>query len=157
MEQVKIKNYEREHGPGTFIRFRHLPQAEADALRYKITTRLGLELNTSPLELVKAIQQRSSQFNGLNATDNQFRIRQVLTTLELNISPVTYLNWYRYDDIDEVSTNDLCDYFHDIWYPSADDLDLVDTKVNWILSIEHDGAIRVLRLNNRGESNWGSP
>jgi len=56
------------------------------------------------------------------------------------------LNWYRFDKIDELRFVDLCEKFEDIWYPSSDDLDIFDRNMNWLISIEHSGSIRVLRI-----------
>jgi hypothetical protein len=32
-------------------------------------------------------------------------------------------------------------YFSDLWYPGADDIDLFDASVSWVVAIRHDGAV----------------
>ena len=57
-----------------------------------------------------------------------------------------FLNWYRFDNIDEIEVDGLNTYFADIWYPSTDDIDLFDNTFKWIVSIRHDGQISRGRL-----------
>ena len=37
-------------------------------------------------------------------------------------------------------------YFSDIWYPSTDDIDVFDSSVSWILSVNHEGEIRSMHF-----------
>jgi hypothetical protein len=56
-----------------------------------------------------------------------------------------YLNWYRFDDIDQIDLAALDQYFSDIWYPGSDDLDVFDDSTDWIVSIAHFGKIRFFK------------
>ena len=42
--------------------------------------------------------------------------------------------------------NDTDSYFDDIWYPDADDIDVFDDTVTWILSVAHSGQNKLLKL-----------
>lgn len=46
------------------------------------------------------------------------------------IKPQTnvYINWYRYDQVDEMAFVDLDKCFADIWYPGPDDIDIFDSE-----------------------------
>lgn len=44
-----------------------------------------------------------------------------------------------------MSINELDKYFYDIWFPIADDIDLFDKSLSWILSIRHDGCITYIK------------
>jgi hypothetical protein len=61
-------------------------------------------------------------------------------------SETIFLNWYRYDDVDEMRLADVTKFFEDIWYPSSDDLDIFDESLRWILSIRHDGEVKYVNL-----------
>jgi hypothetical protein len=52
-----------------------------------------------------------------------------------------FLNWYRFDKVDELKFDDLCEVFDDLWYPSSDDLDILNPNINWVVSIEHFGQL----------------
>jgi len=66
--------------------------------------------------------------------------------LGISAEKKVYVNWYRYDNVDEIQFVDLTKYFDDIWYPGLDDIDIFDATFSWILSISHDGAVRSARL-----------
>ncbi len=146
MQPFKIEHYEAEHGSGTFMPFRHLPDDEAAALQKLLLARLGLDERTSPIELVQFVLNESLPVEGFNAEDEGFSLSELLESLQLKMPELIYLNWHRFDDIDEVKTDDLIGMFDHVWYPAADDLDLVDQELRWLLSIHHSGALRVFKM-----------
>lgn len=146
MKTFKIENYEREHGSGTFIAFRHLSPEQAEDISQTLVARLGLPTDTSSSGLVSAVLDRSSLLPGVCADVDEFDLSSLFARCGIEVSSKTYLNWYRYDDIDELDTKDLIKHFDYLWYPSADDLDLIDSNKSWIISIQHSGSIRLLRF-----------
>ena len=83
--------------------------------------------------------------------DDQFSVLKLLRDLQLECSESLYLNWYRFDDVDEMKAEDLSRMFDDIWYPGPDDLDLIHAEAHWILSIDHEGFVKFLNLESEGE------
>ena len=125
MDKFKIENYEREHGAGTFVPFRHLGDEEANYVKEGLRMRLNLPEGLPSGEILRAIQDRSTLLPGVDADADEFNLRHVLDNLGFEVSEFTYLNWRRFDDIDEVKSSYLPPIFSDVWYPSADDLDLL--------------------------------
>ena len=85
--------------------------------------------------------------SGANAEDDQFDLRKVLDELGFVLSEVTYLNWNRFDDIDEISTSELLNHFSDIWYPATDDLEMIDAQMQWVIAVHHSGTVKALKLD----------
>ena len=79
-----------------------------------------------------------------NAEDDGFDLGRVLNQFGCDASGRTCLNWYRLDDMDEMLTRDAVVNFSDIWYPAADDLELIDSRLQWVLSVHHSGTVMVL-------------
>jgi len=146
MQEYKIENYEKEHGLGTFFPFRHLTHEESVFLRDNLRNRLKLSQDTSVQNMAQLIYDKSVPIEGVDAQNDGFNLQDVVNRLEIKLPEKIYLNWYLYDDIDEIRASDLLDKFNDIWYPSADDLDLIDPQMNWILVIHHYGMISFLSL-----------
>lgn len=147
MQAFKIKNYEREHGIGTFVPFRHLTGAEASFVRETLRKSLKLTESVSPRDIVQVVYERSIPVNEVNAEKSEFNLLQLLNRLGFGLAEAIYLNWYHYDDIDEIQSGDIITKFSDIWYPASDDLDLIDPKMRWVLSVNHSGTVRALNLN----------
>ena len=144
MDRLKIENCERDRGPGSFIWFRHLPQTEALELFNRVKQRLNLPARLDGLNTLKVIRDRSAHSRGVNAEDEEFDLQRVLGGFQL--PERVFLNWYRFDDLDEVRFDDLRSKFDDLWYPASDDLEVLDPNLGWILSIDHSGNIYLLDL-----------
>ena len=145
MDQLKIENCERDQGPGSFIWFRRLPEAEALELFNRLKQRLSVPARLDGLNTLEVIRDRSTQSPGLNAVDEGFDLQHVLGGFQP--PERVFLNWYRFDALDEVRFDDLRSKFNDVWYPSSDDLEVLDPNLGWILSIDHSGNIFLLDLS----------
>lgn len=145
MHSSKIENYERDHGLGTFVLFRKITVEETNCFRIHLKKILSLPQEISPKDLVNVISKRSYLLQGFNAEDTEFDLYKLFAKLHLLFPEKIYLNWYQFEELDEISTVDLVNKFHDIWYPSSDDLDLVDPQAQWVISIHHTGAVTLLR------------
>jgi hypothetical protein len=78
-------------------------------------------------------------------------VGRLLRKLGVTSPKKVYLNWYRFDDIDQIDLADLDRYFFDIWYPDSDDLDVFDDSADWIVSIAHHGNVRLFRKQRQAE------
>lgn len=146
MKTFKIENYEREHGQGTFPPFRHLAPDEAQRIEEGLLSRLKLPSGSSARDILQSIHDRAGVVSGANADDDQFDLRHVLDELGLALSEFTYLNWYRFDDIDKIQTSALLKHFSDIWYPASDDLELIDAQMQWVVAVHHSGTVKALKI-----------
>jgi hypothetical protein len=149
MERFKIENFEQEHGVNSFPAFRSLTREEADQTLSSLKRRIGLPDELSAQDVLHAIDRKSVDVDGVDATEDAFDLRSVLGRLGFSAEKafVTFVNWYRFDRIDEFGTEDLCSFFDDIFYPEADDLDILDVNLTWLVSIRHYGAVKALDLS----------
>jgi hypothetical protein len=145
VEEFKIENFEQEYGANSFPAFRSLACEEANHTLISLKRRLGLPDELNAQDVLKAIDLRSNVVDGVDATEEAFDLRAVLRGLEFSAAMV-FVNWYRFDRIDEFETEDLCKYFGDIFYPSADDLEILDSSLTWLVSIRHYGAVKALSI-----------
>jgi hypothetical protein len=152
MDPHKIANYEQQHGAGTFFQFRSFAPEEAHRILQMIKKRMRLPEESDALKVVNAIRKRSSPIEGIDATRDGFDLKRTLERVGFTPSDHLLLNWFRFDQIDEIRTDDLCRNFDDIWYPSSDDLDILESNLNWILSIDHSGAVWMLEFNGNSEA-----
>lgn len=64
---------------------------------------------------------------------------------KMMVAQKVYINWHRFDKIDQMQFPDLMGHFDDIWYPGADDIDIFDDSLNWVASVSHFGNVRLLK------------
>jgi hypothetical protein len=57
----------------------------------------------------------------MNAEDDSYSMQTITNQLNISSGESVYINWYRFNNIDEMRLDDLERYFDDIWYPGADD------------------------------------
>lgn len=145
MQQIKIDNFV-EYYKRTFPPFKELSEDECKELRNRIATRLKALSAFDSLDLVRLLAEQEGRHLQPLPLDGDVGFQEVI--LEGGIEPrgLVYLNWYRYDDIDQISFDELNKYFFDIWYPSSDDLDIFDESLDWILSISHNGEAKLITL-----------
>ena len=148
MHIVKIENFERAKPGQSFPWFRHLNPKESEEIREALMGKLSLGADTDGLTLVQTLLDRSGALEGYDAGADKFALLPVFEQLGLQPEEHVYINWHRFDDIDLISLKDLVSFFDDIWYPAADDLDIFDPSLNWILSVTHSGQIRILKLGS---------
>ena len=100
--------------------------------------------NLEKSNIVKELASKQSFYYKANGEDN-FKLINTLNDLNIKSLKRVFINWYKFDKIDELFIDDLDRYFGDIWFPSADDIDLFDDTLNWIFSMRHDGAISFIK------------
>jgi hypothetical protein len=147
MDQFKIAIFKRENPESDFPRITPLSEARVSSIRNRLATKVGLGDVFDDLKLTKELNAKSVVVASANAEDPEFSLKNTLESLGVYSNPIVYVNWYRFDKIDEIELCDLDIYFSDIWYPSSDDIDVFDESLQWIVSVVHDGALQFLDLS----------
>lgn len=136
MDSYKIELFEKEGKEFPF--FLHL--SDEDDL-FNIQQILLENFNHLTIdELMEKLDTENfiSDFNASN--ESEFNLFELFKSLE--IAPVNvFINWGKFENIDEISFNDLDQYFYDLWFHSTDNIDIFDDTYRWIVSIRHDGVI----------------
>ncbi|HTB96571.1 MAG TPA: hypothetical protein VK716_06155 [Terracidiphilus sp.] len=148
MEAFKVQNFERVHGANSFPAFRSLAREETNHTLTQLKRGLGLPHDLSTEDVLHAVDRLSVLVEGVDASEVIFDLRAVLDRLGFSATKVL-VNWGRFESMDEFETKDLCNFFTDIFYPSADDLEILDSNVAWLLSIRHHGAVMALAQLNQ--------
>jgi hypothetical protein len=148
VENFKIEHFEREHGIGSFPQLRQLKNEEAGNLETFLKRRIGLPIQLSASELFNFIDQKAVAIEGVDATDDAFDLKSILDKLNFSSAGcfVLFANWLGFQEVDELAGEDVCHYFSDIYYPSADDMVIVGANLMWLMVITHDGEAKALDL-----------
>ncbi len=144
MHSVKLENFAREYPDRNFPWFRALERAEARALVVKLAAKLGSVADGRVI--VQEVLQRSRRLANFNADDDGFDPKRVFELVSIEPTDRVFINWYHFDEIDEMNVEDLNAHFSDIWYPTVDDIDIVDETLSWVVSIGHESDVRVLTI-----------
>jgi hypothetical protein len=146
MEQVKIENFRREH-PGTaFPWFRPLSPDEASNIKTRIRGLLTPDSGTDDLTLTRLVAAISVPLPGVSAEEPGFCLERQLQLRGVRPAPLVFINWYRYDEIDEMRLDELSKHLLYIWYPKTDDIEVFDNSLQWMLTIAHTGEVGFVRL-----------
>lgn len=145
MDDFKIRNFKAVH-PGQTLSVQRAGPKEAAALKAALLTRLNLPEETDGLSLVNSLAARSMQLHELDASSEGFDLGRILVDqVGISLDDDVFLNWHRFEQLDRIRAADLAAFFDDIWYPSADDLDVVGVGGQWVLSIAHHGGVSLLK------------
>jgi hypothetical protein len=146
MDKIKLEDFVRDHPGEIFPENRLLSEQDTTYIRRIIASKLGLAPNVAPLNLVRAVADKAMTLPQINAEDESPDFRALLYEAGVNPRDKVLINWYRFDRIDEMSLDDFSRYFGDLWYPAADNIDLFDHSLSWILTIDYSGTVSLLRL-----------
>ncbi len=144
MEKFKIELYEKENNKD-FPQYESLSESECQSIQDNIRKKLFISNNANLLDVVKQLSRMQKHIPDVNAKDENFALSEILLRLGIETKKSIYLNWYRFDEIDQFNLNDLVQNFDDIWFSGTDDIDLFDESLNWVLSIRHDGCLSLLK------------
>jgi hypothetical protein len=141
MEDFKVENFINNYSNEEFPWFRSLPKPELDVVTEKMCGLMRASGEGNLIDLVKKIIKNGEYLKNFNAENDDFSLLSVFKYLDITPLEKVFINWYRFDDIDEIHFEDLNKYFDDIWYPGPDDIDIFDNSFSWVLSISHEGDV----------------
>ena len=142
MEDFKIELFKKEY-ESEFPKFKHLNIEDSRFIEDRIIEKFNI-INRK--NLIDELCEKQSWIENFNVDEN-FELLNFLNSYSIDFDDEIYINWYKFDNIDKIKIIDLNNYFYDIWYPSADDIDLFDENLNWILTIRHDGSVSLVRFS----------
>jgi hypothetical protein len=146
MHGFKIENFYKLHPSGTFPYFKKLDADECRGMAKRIALAIGLPDGEDTLEIVQRLAEVESEIGTLRENDLSSSLFKVIEKAKISLSELVYVNWYRFDSIDQMKYSEFLKYFDDIWYPSSDDIDIFDDTLSCIFSVTHYGAVRAAQF-----------
>jgi len=134
MESFKIILFETEYKI-PFPIYKTLDKTECENLISRLAEKYQVDFSNIENDLL--LKQSYTNFNALH----NFNLLTTLQSIAISPSSKVFINWQQFNKVDVFELTDLDQYFYDIWFPVADDIDLLDETMDWILSIRHDGVI----------------
>lgn len=147
MENFKRVHFKKEYPDNEFPWWRQLTSEEMRFMRQTIAQKIGEGHVADLLSLTTMVAASGELVDNVNAADEGFVLADVLKGLQIKPEKKICINWYRFDDIDEMIFEDLNRYFDDIWYPNSDDIEIFDSTFMWILSISHHGSVKIVQFS----------
>ena len=144
VERHKIDNFLREYPGQQFPPVRKLSDEECSSIKAGLMQQFGY---TGSIEGLLDIFWRDENRCGNVEKEGVSFIRNLLNknTKEHSV----FIDWCKFDDIDEIAIDDFIRYFDDIWYPGADDIDVFDRSYSWVMRVSHWADIFVTRPEQR--------
>ncbi|AWG24524.1 hypothetical protein [Flavobacterium kingsejongi] len=139
MEEFKISIFEEEHSH-SFPPYKTLSHQECENLQIK----LARKYNIVKKNIVYELFTKQKYYSSTDASEN-FNLIDTLNRLWITSLNNVYIDWYGFQRIDLINIQDLSNFFYDIWYPVADDINIFDESLDWLIFIRHDGAIYYLK------------
>jgi hypothetical protein len=141
MNALKITNFLKIHDR-QFPVVRELPLEECDSLRQRLCRTFHLDEKLDGLETLREMEDMSANV-AVNPCAATFSLVSLLNQYRIPTSDLVFVNWNRFTQIDELQLSELSTYFTDIWYPSADDIEIFDYSCRWFVIIRHWCAMMI--------------
>ena len=136
MFEWKLSQFLEEHGK-KFPHYTSLSIEECIAVKRKVAGLVEKSEEKNPVEILKALDavSKETESDPCSAGFN-------LQPWKGHFGSSVCINWGKFDEIDEMSFDDLSRYFDDIWFPSADDIEIFDRSFKCFLLVRHWCAVR---------------
>jgi hypothetical protein len=144
MEQFKINNFLEDCPNSDFPEFMSLEPEICTKILQNLYLKIGLGRSQNSLKIFEKIHNRSDVVSKIKEPKD-FILLNLLNEYKINHSEELLIHWYRFDDIDRLQAKNLSEFFEYLWYPAADDIEIFDDGLKWILSIHHSGEVRLLK------------
>ena len=141
MEKFKIELFEKEY-KNAFPEFEELNVSECQNLIDSISELYNFEKDKISSNLINVLN-----YTKIDVNEN-FDLIFTLNSLGILHSEYIFIDWYDFKRIDRMKLLDFAKHFHDIWYPIADDINIFDSTLKWILFIRHDGILAYVKHGN---------
>ncbi|SRR6266511_4610480 len=147
MQGFKVDNFAKENPGAVFPWVRSLGRDECGEIRARLAQRLGIGASSEARSLLKRLEQVAEEVSPVLLNGEDIDLQETLSKVKIAPLELVYINWYRFDDIDQMKVKDLDRFLSYIWYPSSDDIEVFDELFEWILLLRHDGLIRIARFS----------
>ncbi len=144
MEKFKIDNFNKEMPDGNFPNYITLDSESCADIRALLSSKLGFDVIADGITLVNKVSKLGKDCEEFSSKDEGFNLKDVMSSLGIELPNYIFINWYRYDSIDKMMFSDFENHFDDIWYPDVDDIDVFDETLAWVLTVTHYGHVKVL-------------
>lgn len=120
VESFKIDNFKRENPGEDFPWFRSIVSDECLLIQNRLAKKLVLGNNDQPQEIVNRICGLGYELGNFEASASiTDALKAAFLKENITVAKNVYINWYRFDKIDQMQFLDLIDHFDDVWYPGA--------------------------------------
>ncbi|MDT3739147.1 MAG: hypothetical protein RO257_06545 [Candidatus Kapabacteria bacterium] len=146
MELFKISNFKKTHKVEIFPTYLEMNNFEIENFIQNLVMEFFEDIKVLDNQnLLELIHSKATFIDGINAMDDDFKLKKLLTNNHLDASKYCYINWGVFDLIDKFKIEDVYNYFEDIWYPSSDDIEIISEDFKRIICITHFGGISILK------------
>jgi hypothetical protein len=148
MQAFKLQHFAAAHPQEAFPLFTTITSQEIERLREHLCQAAGTGAATDWGHLYRHLLNQAERIRTANPEDeSRFNLDAVLKSLGILPDETVYLAWDpRRADVDRMAFADLSRYFDWIWYPASDDIAIFDESFAWLVFVDHEGQLSVVRL-----------
>jgi hypothetical protein len=144
VQSFKTVNFLRENPGSLPPQFVPLAEGEAREVVDRLLSRAGRP-EGRPEAVLGHLLQHSIPLADVNLDQQEIDLREIFNKCGIVPGSCTYVEWGPLREIDRFQTEDLIKHFYDVWYPSANDIELFDDAFDWMVFVRHYGGVQVWR------------
>ncbi len=98
-------------------------------------------------EMMNALTELARPVRGVDLEASEVPLQVLFSRCGIVPLPELYVQWRMFREIDVFPTTELERCFYDVWYPKADDIELFDDSMDWLILVSHFGMVSMLHLS----------
>lgn len=149
MQQFKIDNFLRDNPGAKPPEFVPLTDSEVVDVASRLVNAAGRPGGT-PEEIIRLLNKNAVPLERVNLDEEELSLQEVFKKAGIHPAQAVYVEWGALRDIDRFRTDDLERHFYDVWYASADDIEIFDESFGWLMFIRHYGGVEIWHPRRAG-------
>jgi hypothetical protein len=145
MEPFKLELFRKEFPSGDFPSYDELGNSQIFPIFAKVASTMGTTLDESGyVDFVKGLFGSGKPYR-IDAYDGSFDLIRFCRESHVPIIEEVIVIFYDYADLKGVRMKllDLATHLEDIWYPPMEDLIVISSNYDWLITLGHWDAARV--------------
>lgn len=141
MDSSKLENFKRYYG-FSLDSIIHLSFPECERVKCVFYSKYNVNCDKDLFQkIIKSATHLPVDAEEIGRNKDSIKLQEIFSSILIIPQTHVYITWDSFDDIDVIPFDDFCEYFDDIWYPSADDIGVFDDSFSWFVIITHYGKI----------------
>ena len=139
MQDIKLQNMKEDYS--SIPNYETFSEREAKAIVRALISVYSLG-DIKESEAAEEILKKSVSVSLVN---DDFSLTILGENLGIEIGESLFVSWDKFQEIDNINTEEFDEYFFDLWYEGIDNIGIFDSTLEWVIFIVRNGDIRLAR------------
>ena len=143
MSLIEKRDFYIETNPNDiFLSFRHLSGVCAENIFFDLLNGFGIIQSKERFFDHRTLLKKTKKIISISEHSSLLE-SLIIDNLKLSSYESIFLNYKNFEEFFEINVKDLIEYFDDIYFPSADEIEIFDRSGKWLIHVSESEDVFV--------------